>query len=60
MLSTILPQNLTVARFYFKTLFDSATTQGQLDFKGSVYRDLHANVYAASIMSLLTELEYNV
>ena len=49
---TVFPRNLTAARFYFKTQLGVATIQGRLDFEGSVYRDRHAHMRIASIMSL--------
>ena len=49
---TIFPRNLTVARFYFQALFGAAIIQGRLDFEGSVYRNRHARVHTASIISL--------
>ena len=33
--TTIFPGNLTVARFYFKALFDAVTILGQLDFEAT-------------------------
>ena len=51
-ITTTFPWNLTVARFYFKTLSDAATIQGWLDFKGGIYRDQHERMYTVSIMSL--------
>ena len=51
-LFTVFPRNLAAARLYFKAQFGAATIQGWLDFEGGVYRDRHARVYAASIISL--------
>ena len=50
--STVFPRNLAVVRFYFKTPFGAVTIRGQLDFEGGVYRDRHAHVYTASVISL--------
>ena len=38
--------------FYFKAPFGAATIRGRLDFEGGIYRDRHARVYTASIISL--------
>ena len=49
LLHTVFPQNLTVARFYFKVQFDAATIWGRLDFKGGVYRDWQAHSSTISL-----------
>ena len=56
---TVFPRNFASARFYFKALIDEATIRGWLDFEGGVYRDQHARVYTASIISLFV-CTYNV
>ena len=56
---TIYPQNLAAVKFDCKALFDVVTIWEHLDFKGSVYRDRHACVCIASIMSLFVCM-YNV
>ena len=49
---TVFPQNLTLARFYFRAQSGAATIRGRLDFKGGVYRDRRARACTASIISL--------
>ena len=39
---------VALVRFNFKALCHAATIRGQLDFKGSIYRDQHACTYTAS------------
>ena len=47
---SVFPQNLAVARFYFKAPLGAATIRGWLDFEGGIYRDRHAHMYTASIV----------